>query len=41
MSTAALAGVARVVLLRVVEGKGEPGDAAAAIVDLFLRGAAR
>jgi AcrR family transcriptional regulator len=37
----ALVGIARVVLVRVLEGGGEPGEAAAAIVDLFLRGAAR
>ncbi len=37
----ALVGVARVVLIRVVEGAGEPGETAAAIVDLFLRGARR
>lgn len=37
----ALVGIARVVLVRVLEGGGEPGAAAAAIVELFLRGAAR
>ena len=37
----ALVGIARVVLVRVLEGAGEPGEASAAIVDLFLRGAAR
>src|SRR5512138_1360502 len=37
----ALVGIARVVLLRVVAGAGEPGETAAAIVDLFLRGARR
>jgi AcrR family transcriptional regulator len=37
----ALVGIARVVLVRVLDGGGEPGEAAAAIVDLFLRGAAR
>ncbi len=37
----ALVGIARVVLLRVLEGGGEPGETAAAIVDLFLRGAGR
>jgi AcrR family transcriptional regulator len=37
----AVVGIARVVLVRVLEGGGEPGEAAAAIVALFLRGAAR
>ena len=37
----ALVGIARVVLVRVLEGGSEPGETAAAIVELFLRGAAR
>jgi AcrR family transcriptional regulator len=37
----ALVGIARVVLVRVLEGGSEPGEAVAAIVELFLRGAAR
>ncbi len=37
----ALVGIARVVLVRVLEGEGEPGETAGAIVELFLRGAAR
>ncbi len=37
----ALVGVARVVLVRVLEGAGGPGETVAAIVELFLRGAAR
>ncbi len=34
-------GIARVVLVRVLEGASGPGDTVAAIVELFLRGAAR
>jgi hypothetical protein len=37
----ALVGMARAVLVRAIEGKAEPGEAAASILDLFLRGAAR
>jgi AcrR family transcriptional regulator len=37
----ALVGMARALLLRAVEGGAEPGEATAAIVDLFLRGASR
>jgi hypothetical protein len=37
----ALVGIARVVLVRAVEGGSEPGETAAAIVQLFLRGAER
>ncbi len=37
----ALVGVARVVLVRVLEGGSDPGATAAAIAELFLRGAAR
>ncbi len=37
----ALVGIARVVLVRVLEGGSGPGDTVAAIVELFLRGAAR
>ncbi len=36
----ALVGIARVVLVRVLEGASAPGETAAAIVELFLRGAA-
>jgi AcrR family transcriptional regulator len=37
----AIVGMARAVLLRSVQGGSEPGVAAGAIVDLFLRGASR
>ena len=37
----ALVGMARAVLVRAIEGGAAPGEPAAAIVDLFLRGAAR
>ncbi len=37
----ALVGIARVVLVRVLEGQSAPGETAAAIVELFLRGAER
>jgi AcrR family transcriptional regulator len=37
----ALVGMARAVLVRAIEGGAEPGAAAASVVDLFLRGAAR
>jgi AcrR family transcriptional regulator len=37
----ALVGMARALLLRAVEGGAAPGQATAAILDLFLRGAAR
>ncbi len=37
----ALVGIARVVLVRVLEGASSPGETAAAIVELFLKGAAR
>ena len=37
----ALVGIARVVLVRVLEGEGAPGESAAAIVELFLEGAKR
>ena len=37
----ALVGVARVVLVRVLEGASGPGETVAAVVELFLRGAAR
>ncbi len=37
----ALVGIARVVLVRVLEGGSAPGETAAAIVDLFLKGAGR
>jgi len=37
----ALVGMSRAVLVRAIEGGAEPGGAAAAILDLFLRGASR
>jgi AcrR family transcriptional regulator len=37
----AFVGLSRAVLLRAIEGGSEPGEAPAAIVDLFLRGASR
>jgi AcrR family transcriptional regulator len=37
----ALVGMARAVLVRAIEGGAAPGEAARAILDLFLRGAAR
>ena len=37
----ALVGLARAVMLRTLHGEGEPGAAATAVLDLFLRGAAR
>jgi AcrR family transcriptional regulator len=37
----ALVGMARAVLVRSIEGGAAPGEAAASILDLFLRGAAR
>ena len=37
----ALVGLARAIMLRAMEGGGEPGETADAVLDLFLRGAAR
>jgi AcrR family transcriptional regulator len=37
----ALVGMARAVLVRAIEGGAAPGEATAAVLDLFLRGAAR
>jgi AcrR family transcriptional regulator len=37
----ALVGMTRAVLVRALEGGAEPGEASAAILDLFLRGASR
>jgi AcrR family transcriptional regulator len=37
----ALVGMARAVLIRAIEGGAEPGEAAGAVLDLFLRGAER